>query len=422
MTQTRAFTLIELLIAMAILAMLGGMLMTMLNVAQRQGRITNTKAVLAKVDQAIRLFRTDMRVYPWQTDLSGAEGDPTQLTNNLAFRLAWRPADDAERLAYTRAFHADLRTIQGKFTYFTGDKIGLPGGDGTHAFRTPNVAYKPYVTNILMEPGSLRVGTPAQDGTTKGFIATRLDGYITTRGIVLSRLAEEITRLRYVSGQLDVTATGDSLTLPAPQGVDPAVPADKVRHPEEDGRYQSWWYQPDFPNTWINGYSYVPYNRAGAGGDDSRGPVLDGSSVPDPVGNPGGRPVQGWRSEYLSESFRRRTGPGSPGEIDATGTRILDVWGNPLVYVCAVVPGARGYTHACDNGGGGISEQRYGLGPQGRTETDLLASDIRGTAAKSQVMEFELWSPGPDGRVAVMRDDPVNRDNIAIIGYNRGLR
>lgn len=417
----RGFTLIELLVVIAILATLGGLLMAVLGITQKQARITGTKSILMKVDQAIRLFRNDMKVYPWQSDLSTAESDPGKLTNNLGFRLAWKPADDAERLAYTRRMQADLNAIHARFRYIDGQRIGQPNGDGTHAFRTPNVANKPYVTNILLEPSSLRVATPLQDDFTKSFVPTRLDGYVITRGLVLSRLADEVTSLRYIAGQLDVESTGDALSLPAPTGIDPALPEDKALFPEEDGRYASWYYRPDFPLVWQLGYLYVPYNRTGTLGDDSRGPVLDASSIPDPLNAPGAKPVQGWRAEYLANAFRIRQ-PGGSGELSQDRDAILDVWGNPLIYVCAVVPGARGYGHACDNGGGGIDERRYGMAPRGRTATDALHSDIRSTAAKPYAFEFELWSAGPDGRFEVMRDAAVNRDNIAITSYNKGLR
>lgn len=417
----RAFTLIELLVVMVIMSIMASALMAVLGIAQRQARIANTRSIMMKVDQAIRLFRNDMKVYPWQTDLSGADSDPAKLGNNLAFRLAWKPADDSERTAYDQHFQADLRAIHAKFVYRTGQQIGLPGGDGSHAFRTPNIANEPYTTNILMEPSSLRVATPQQDDPTRAFIATRLDGYVMTRGLVLSRLADEVTSLRYIAGQLDVTAGGAAAVLTAPQGIDPALPADKAAHPEEDGRYADWYYKPDWPNVWHHGYHYVPYNKPGALGDDSRGPVLDGASIPDPVASPGVHPVQGFRADYLSDAFHRRADAGDRGEIDPTGNAILDAWGNPLVYVCAVSPGAKGYAHACDNGGGRIDERRYGLGPQGRDATSSLHSDIRSTAAAAYVLEFELWSAGQDGRIETGRDAAVNRDNVGVVAYAKGL-
>lgn len=429
MNATRAFTLIELMIAMAILAIIGGALMTMMTVAQRQAKITNTKSILMKVDQAVRLFRNDMKIYPWQSDLSGADSDQTKLGNNLAFRLAWQPdTAGSEKLDYQKRLQADLNAIHAKFVFYDGTQVGVAGRDGTHAFRCESswnpATFATYRTNMLLAMGSARVATPAADDTTSAYVVgLRRSDYLVCQGLVFSRMADEITTLRYLAGQLDVDGSGDQLTLPAPQGIDPADPADKAAFPLEDGRYATWWYDyKGSPKTYRQGYRFVPYNRQNTLADDTRGPVLDGSSVPDPVNAPGKAPVQGWRAEYLAGELRQRTTPTGSGEIDPTGTSILDAWGRPLTYVCQVVPGAKGYGHPCDESGGSIDQNRYGMGPKGRSVTGVLASDLRTTAAEPFAFEFELWSRGPDGLCDVRRDASANRDNVAIIGYTRGLR
>jgi prepilin-type N-terminal cleavage/methylation domain-containing protein len=397
MNPIRAFTLIELLIAMAILAMLGGMLMTMLNVAQRQAKITNTKSILMKVDQAIRLFRNDMRVYPWQTDLTDADTDPSKWTNNLAERLAWKPSD-ADRSAYMAGYQQDLTRLHEAFVYRTGDTIGgyasdVFTGDGTHAFRTPNnESNKTLTTNLLMKTGT--VGKPVSS-ITMNYIP-RKTKEAQQAGQVLTRLAEEITALTYLSGRMPVEA---------PRGVDPKDAADQAAFPALDSRFDQMVSMP-------SGYPYVPYNRATTYGDDRRGPVLDTSTAQ----------ANGWRGEYLADALRRRPAAQN-GEIDATGTVILDTWGRPLIYVCTVVPGAHGYRHALDNIGGAVNELYYNLGPSsGRSETTAFASDIRTTAAKPFVPEFELWSAGPDGLFSAQRSDLGNRDNVSLLAYTKGLQ
>ncbi len=65
---------------------------------------------------------------------------------------------------------------------------------------------------------------------------------------------------------------------------------------------------------------------------------------------------------------------------------------------------------------------RYRMGRQGRSVTLQLNSDLRTSAGPAFVHEFELWSAGPDGRFAHLRDDGLNRDNIPLLPYNRGLQ
>ncbi len=90
------------------------------------------------------------------------------------------------------------------------------------------------------------------------------------------------------------------------------------------------------------------------------------------------------------------------------------------------------------------SPEIYGLAPIGRTSLrardpatgvglpadgdrlpdpdDLWRSDRRFYAAPGFELEFELWSAGPDGRFAWMRDEAANRDNVAGDLYDQGLR
>ena len=52
----------------------------------------------------------------------------------------------------------------------------------------------------------------------------------------------------------------------------------------------------------------------------------------------------------------------------------------------------------------------------------LRHSDITTYAAPGFENEFELWSSGDDGRFDRMRDAQVNRDNIPLEPYEKGIR
>lgn len=420
--QYRAFTLIELLVVMAIIATLTGMLMIMMGVAQKQGRVTNTRATMMKVDQAIRLFRTDMRVYPWQSDLGTAPAEPAQWGNNLAFRLAWDPpaagsgtSTDPDRATYIASFQADLAAIQAKFRFVDGTNVP-PSGDrseGTHAFRNevPSSASR---TNLMLAPGTLSF-TETQiwknNGWTMGSeqfmpgwpgtnpTANKIND-CTSHAQALTAYAQEITALVYTAGQMPVLA---------PTGVDPALPEDKARHPREDERYASL---PAAQGS-TQMFRYVPYNKAGTVADDARGPVLTSTQAK----------AAGWRSDYLSHAITVRSANGGRLDVDAAGTAIVDAWGNPLIYVCAVRPGVRGVMHGLTlTAWSGSMAERYNMTPQGRDATALLASDVRTTAGRAYVHEFELWSAGPDGRFAGMRSHRDNADNIPSQPYLRGMQ
>ncbi len=401
------FTLIEMLVVITIIAILSGMLSVLVGIAQRKARQTNTRAILMKVDQAIRLFRNETGTYPFQTDLSNADADPSQWTNNLGFRLAWKPIDAAARTAYRSDLQADLTDIHKKFFFKNGKNVPPVGdsSEGTHAFRFGDYYFSPsdpnFKTNLLLGEGSLsltddKFTTP--DDQACNYMIPGWSSAGSGSALVLTRMADEISALRYLSGQLPVEA---------PKGFDPTIPADKALRPNLDARYSILHFSGSIPYT---SYHYVPYNKAGWYADDSRGPVLTAAAAR----------AKGWRCEYLADTLRRQVSIGSPGEIDPTGTTILDSYGRPLVYVCTFTPGARGFSYGL--GGGVGDEANYGMTPVSRLATSDLSSDIRTTAAPTYAMEFELWSAGPDGRFSSIRSDVANHDNISLLPYNKDLR
>jgi hypothetical protein len=298
--------------------------------------------------------------------------------------------------AYLTAIHKKFFFKDGKNVPPTGDR-----SEGTHAFRFGDY-YSPrdpnFKSNILLKEGSLSLTNAAfttPGGGACNYMISGWDMGGSGTAAVLTRMADEISSLRYLSGQVPVEA---------PQGLDPALPADHALRPNLDPRYTIL----NFDG--YSSYHYVPYNKSGWYADDSRGPVLAAADAT----------AKGWRSEYLGDTLRRQASPGAPGEIDPTGDTILDSYGRPLIYVCTFTPGSRGYSYAL--GGMAVDEGNYGMTPRSRLATTALDSDIRTTAASTYVMEFELWSAGPDGQFHSQRSHPANRDNISLLPYNKGLQ
>jgi len=122
------------------------------------------------------------------------------------------------------------------------------------------------------------------------------------------------------------------------------------------------------------------------------------------------------------------------GDIQAreiNGDALIDRWGRPLIYVCPIVPGARGVWLPGTMGTSYVSAAKakipftpgyYGLQALGRTPTTSLADSILTTAAEPYCFTFELLSSGPDRKTDAQRNHADNRDDISIVPYQKGLQ
>ncbi|MBN2063235.1 MAG: prepilin-type N-terminal cleavage/methylation domain-containing protein [Sedimentisphaerales bacterium] len=70
--KKRAFTLVELLTVMAIIALLVGISMPALSAAKKKARATACKAMITSMEQGLEMFRNDQGFYPSSTVQSGS--------------------------------------------------------------------------------------------------------------------------------------------------------------------------------------------------------------------------------------------------------------------------------------------------------------------------------------------------------------
>ena len=78
--QRRAFTLVELLVVIGVIAMLVGLLIVGINAAQKRAQKMNTQFLLSSISQALSRFKSDHGYYP------PVLGDPSELTGG---QLSW---------------------------------------------------------------------------------------------------------------------------------------------------------------------------------------------------------------------------------------------------------------------------------------------------------------------------------------------
>lgn len=163
MSSPRAFTLVELLMVTAILAVLLGLAMPLISIARRHGAIANTQALQAKVLTALDLFKDEVGAYPYQ---SPADSLDPAIRNRLAYHLAHRQ-DDAERTALAQ----DLATARSAFAN---------SGSATLAMKDSDIAALETSVNFRDSHASLanrlaatraRVAIMAGCSTLKGFKA-----------------------------------------------------------------------------------------------------------------------------------------------------------------------------------------------------------------------------------------------------------
>lgn len=368
------FTLIELMMVIAILSILSVMAMPVLSVAQRLAKRSATEAVMRKCDTALRLFRLETGTYPYQADYADLDNGE-QPTNRLYFHLGTTltPADFLK-------LKTDIDTAAAQYTYDCTPAGGSGDAEeptaaprlGPHAFVSTDV--KPGVawafnnhSNTWILPSSV-TGSRARMAT----------------AAILNRMARERARRAILAGHTAIT--GCSMT-------------DALR---PDG------------NVYITGR------------DLSATPLLT---------NPASSAQPGWGADYLYGELEARYIDGDT-VLDAYRRPLVYVGqviegmrssGGFLFDAAAVPIDSREYGLA-RSGRRSLAlidpftgEPLQADGAALPDPTRRMHSDRRSYAAPGHETTFELWSMGASGRMGWMRDDPRNGDNIPLLPYDKGL-
>ncbi len=160
------FTLIELLVVISILLILLGLIMPLIGMADREARKSATRTVMAKVDTALRLFRSELGPYPYQQTYADI-GSGAAWTNRLFYHLG-TDISDADR----QQVMADANAAAALYAY---------QGASPHAYRNAQMPF-----------------------------------YGGSGSLVANRMARERVRLAIISGHIKVTGgVLVDLTLPA---------------------------------------------------------------------------------------------------------------------------------------------------------------------------------------------------------------
>lgn len=381
----RGFTLLELLIVIAIIALLAGMLMPMVGVIRQSTLRSRTEFVMRKTEAGLRLFKAEWGGYPYQQTYPAAVSAGEPFPNRLYYRIG----SDISAADRGRVM-VDMEAASAAFAYSCavtqGDRsaqFAECAAPSAHAFRNANcvTAFTAlFITATGSDAGAPDFALPA----------------------MLNQAAQEQARLAMVIG-----ATGMRGPIVCTSAM--AVGFNRSAQPLLASYASAG--NPGFAADYLKGE--IPAGQLR--GED----ILDGwrrplvyicQAVPGMQGQGGAtwnRKVPSYDSRYLglgAIGFDLATGPG----------QALITGGRPLLAYGGRVRLSRG-------------DAGDGLGPTPADATwfpdatDLRGSDVRYYAAPGFETEFELWSAGRDGAFSYRRSDPANRDNVSVIDYNRGL-
>ena len=408
--QTRrpnAFTLVELLVVIGVIAMLVGLLIVGINAAQKRAQKMNTQFLLSSISQALSRFKSDHGYYP------PVLGDPTELT---------APPQPGNQLGWLTTASATPKT-----------QIG-------------------FARDLLVPPINPTAGASS---------TTKVSQWTTDEATALQNWYSVTSLAEYLIGAGDRSADGYGICgeLPDPVPTDPLagqreLPRAGIRSPGMDGVWGAA-LQPIFSNPDVSGTPGAAANYAsatlgsptrkglfftrnlalpsrvlmssttvsGAGNDTSKcilrsrpnlegkifGPYLE-LKDPSVIGGYQGRTTDPRDPARTIQSIVRVT-DGDP-DFDKYPKVILDYWGQPIRYY------RRGYVNLTPNTPDQATDgTKFDLGdffalrptqaiesefiPDAQAATDVLAdaNNDRSSTARLRSAEFALLSTGPDKKL-----------------------
>ena len=405
--QPNAFTLVELLVVIGVIAMLVGLLIVGINAAQKRAQKMNTQFLLSSISQALSRFKSDHGYYP------PVLGDPTELT---------APPQPGNQLGWLTTASATPKT-----------QIG-------------------FARDLLVPPINPTAGASS---------TTKVSQWTTDEATALQNWYSVTSLAEYLIGAGDRSADGYGICgeLPDPVPTDPLagqreLPRAGIRSPGMDGVWGAA-LQPIFSNPDVSGTPGAAANYAsatlgsptrkglfftrnlalpsrvlmssttvsGAGNDTSKcilrsrpnlegkifGPYLE-LKDPSVIGGYQGRTTDPRDPARTIQSIVRVT-DGDP-DFDKYPKVILDYWGQPIRYY------RRGYVNLTPNTPDQATDgTKFDLGdffalrptqaiesefiPDAQAATDVLAdaNNDRSSTARLRSAEFALLSTGPDKKI-----------------------
>lgn len=190
-TRGQAFTLIELLIVIGIIAILAGLLMPVMTIAGNRAAVTSTEAVLRKAETALDMFRGEMRTYPYQKhDNANPTFDP--IDNRLGWVLAhdMTPAERAD-------LDSDLAAVRAAY-----------GLGGMHEIDATEVDSRVNVVGNDPLVLAMHAGLASRLAAERASMAV-LSGNVTIKGVMSNKLQTVVgvpkssgVAVDYLSGEL----------------------------------------------------------------------------------------------------------------------------------------------------------------------------------------------------------------------------